>query len=125
MATTSNESDKQKPTLVDFERAFIFDKNNAANFLGKGGFSQVYKCERIMDRRQLAVKVAGFTKESEKRTLLREANICAMVKHENIVEFIGIFVGPTVMHLVFEQVTGGELFDAVVKKSHFSEKETR
>lgn len=41
------------------------------------------------------------------------------------VAFIGVFQGANVVHLVFEQVTGGELFDAIVRQSHFSEIEAR
>eukprot|EP00041_Stephanoeca_diplocostata_P025491 m.669015 g.669015 ORF g.669015 m.669015 type:complete len:489 (-) comp22758_c0_seq28:302-1768(-) len=111
------------PTIAEFESQFILDKSDRNNVLGKGGFSSVYKCTRRIDKAEVAVKVATYVKDSEKNVLLREAKICSLLSHQNIVSFMGVYQGANVIHLVFEQVTGGELFDAIVKRSHFSEKE--
>jgi len=46
-----------------------------------------------------------------------------MVKHKNIIALFEIYDEPKKMHLVMELVTGGELFDRIVQKQKYSEKE--
>ncbi len=46
---------------------------------------------------------------------MREANLCALLKHEHIVEFLGISVIPPSIALVFELCEGGSL-DAYLMK---------
>ncbi len=54
-----------------------------------------------------------------------EARTLKELNHPNIVKFIGWYTGPERCHLVMEACLGGELFDRIVKKQSYSEKEAR
>lgn len=43
--------------------------------------------------------------------------------HPNCVQLFEIFETPKKLHMVLELLTGGELFDRIVKKGSYSEKE--
>ena len=45
------------------------------------------------------------------------------VTHPNCVQLFEIFETPKKLHMVLELLTGGELFDRIVKKGSYSEKE--
>eukprot|EP00040_Diaphanoeca_grandis_P019860 m.105205 g.105205 ORF g.105205 m.105205 type:complete len:517 (+) comp27629_c0_seq1:85-1635(+) len=92
--------------------------------LGSGAFSRVYECTRKSDNFILACKCAKYTKERELTDLKREASICALLKHETIVQFVDIFIGHSAVRLVTEKLDGGELFDEIVKRNHFNEAAT-
>jgi len=51
----------------------------------------------------------------------REIEIMSSVTHKNVIRLYEIYDEPKQMFLVMELVTGGELFDRIVKKSSYSE----
>jgi calcium/calmodulin-dependent protein kinase I len=50
-------------------------------------------------------------------------SITIQIDHPNIVKLYEIFEDEEFIYLVLELMTGGELFDRVVDKEHYSEKE--
>ena len=46
-----------------------------------------------------------------------------MVDHPNVIKLYEIYDEPKKMHLVMELVTGGELFDRIVKEGQYTEKD--
>lgn len=44
-------------------------------------------------------------------------------EHPNVVRIKGTYEDPVFVHIVMELCAGGELFDRIVKKGHYSEKE--
>ncbi len=60
--------------------------------------------------------VASFT---------NEANTLKKLNHPNIVKLLGWYVEPKRCYLVLEACLGGELFDRIVQKQHYSEREAR
>lgn len=43
--------------------------------------------------------------------------------HPNIVQLVGVFEDRHNIHLVMELCTGGELFDSIVSRGHYTEKD--
>lgn len=79
------------------------------------------------DNTQWAVKIikrASLLPEDE-LALSSEIAIMERVKHPNIVQLREVYDCPNHMYMVMELMTGGELFDRIVNKEHYSESEAR
>lgn len=93
--------------------------------LGKGAFAVVKRCVHKRTRGEFAVKIFSTLKmrERELAKLDREQRICERLKHPNIVRLRDSFIGPTTRYMVFDLVTGGELFEDIVAREYYSEKD--
>jgi len=61
--------------------------------------------------------------EEDKLGLQNEIDILTHVDHPNIVKLYQVFEDSDSYSLVMELMTGGELFDTILEKEHFSERE--
>merc|ERR1719502_1007551 len=59
-----------------------------------------------------------------KRMLEVEKDILGRISHPNVVKIHEIFESPTNLYIVMELVEGGDLFDRIVSKGHFTEETT-
>jgi calcium/calmodulin-dependent protein kinase I len=50
-----------------------------------------------------------------------EIDIVNQVDHPNIVKTHGMVDAPKKLYILMEKMTGGELFDRIVEKDHYSE----
>jgi calcium/calmodulin-dependent protein kinase I len=92
--------------------------------LGSGAFSTVFRATPKPDGNPVAVKI--IQKEGQmKRVLLVENEIkCwSCLRHPAIVTLFEVFDMETQFCLVQEIVTGGELFDRIVEKQFYSERD--
>jgi len=71
----------------------------------------------------VAVKVIDKAKVEDMNDIQREIEIMQMINHENVIKLYEIFDEPKKMHLVMVLVTGGELFDRIVAKGSYTEKD--
>ena len=55
--------------------------------------------------------------------LKRELEIIKILDHPNIVKFNATYQDSNFFHLVMEYCSGGELFERIVEKKYFSERE--
>eukprot|EP01120_Amphizonella_sp_Union-15-10_P015634 TRINITY_DN807_c0_g4_i1.p1 TRINITY_DN807_c0_g4~~TRINITY_DN807_c0_g4_i1.p1 ORF type:complete len:439 (-),score=89.98 TRINITY_DN807_c0_g4_i1:106-1422(-) len=92
--------------------------------LGKGGFSVVKLATKKDDDHQFAVKIIDKEAGKDELSLMhREIDIMRKLKHNNIVQLYDVFDEPEHLFLVLEYVTGGELFEQIVSRGHYSEKD--
>ena len=61
--------------------------------------------------------------EDEENMLQIEVEILTQIDHPNVVKIYEIFDQDDFIYLVLELLAGGELFDRIVDKEHYSEKE--
>ncbi|GAM22807.1 hypothetical protein SAMD00019534_059820 [Acytostelium subglobosum LB1] len=92
--------------------------------LGRGAFSIVYRVIDRKSKKEFAMKVID-RKSSSKAALQTEIEIMKKVSHPNIVTMHEYFESTEKIYLVVELVTGGQLFDKIMEKKFFSEKEAR
>ncbi|KAH0920213.1 hypothetical protein HID58_027878 [Brassica napus] len=95
--------------------------------LGRGQFGITYRCTDKSNGREYACKSIS------KRKLIRQKDIedvrreVMILQHltgqPNIVEFRGAYEDKDNLHVVMELCSGGELFDRIIKKGSYSEKE--
>ncbi|XP_035389271.1 calcium/calmodulin-dependent protein kinase (CaM kinase) II gamma 1 isoform X5 [Electrophorus electricus] len=91
--------------------------------LGKGAFSVVRRCVKKSTNQEYAAKIINTKKLSARdhQKLEREARICRLLKHPNIVRLHDSIAEEGFHYLVFDLVTGGELFEDIVAREYYSE----
>ncbi|XP_031731145.1 calcium/calmodulin-dependent protein kinase type II subunit gamma isoform X11 [Anarrhichthys ocellatus] len=91
--------------------------------LGKGAFSIVRRCVKKSTGQEYAAKIINTKKLSARdhQKLDREARICRLLKHPNIVRLHDSISEEGFHYLVFDLVTGGELFEDIVAREYYSE----
>ncbi|XP_016412373.1 calcium/calmodulin-dependent protein kinase type II subunit gamma-like isoform X27 [Sinocyclocheilus rhinocerous] len=91
--------------------------------LGKGAFSIVRRCVKKSTSQEYAAKIINTKKLSARdhQKLEREARICRLLKHSNIVRLHDSIAEEGFHYLVFDLVTGGELFEDIVAREYYSE----
>ncbi|XP_017338897.1 calcium/calmodulin-dependent protein kinase (CaM kinase) II gamma 1 isoform X2 [Ictalurus punctatus] len=91
--------------------------------LGKGAFSVVRRCVKKSTSQEFAAKIINTKKLTARdhQKLEREARICRLLKHPNIVRLHDSISEEGFHYLVFDLVTGGELFEDIVAREYYSE----
>ncbi|CAH8430218.1 unnamed protein product [Dicrocoelium dendriticum] len=91
--------------------------------LGRGAFSIVRRCIQLSTGLEFASKIINTKRLSARdmQKLEREARICRLLKHPNIVRLHDSIQDEGFHYLVFDLVTGGELFEDIVAREFYSE----
>ncbi|KAL5264196.1 hypothetical protein ACHWQZ_G005323 [Mnemiopsis leidyi] len=91
--------------------------------IGKGAFSVVRRCTQKQTQKDYAAKIINTRRLSvrELQKLEREARICRKLNHSNIVRLHCSIPEEGFHYLIFDLVTGGELFDDIVAREYYSE----
>lgn len=94
--------------------------------LGRGQFGVTYLCTENSTGLQYACKSISKRKlvtKNDKEDIRREIQIMQDLSGQpNIVEFKGAYEDRLSVHLVMELCAGGELFDRIIAKGHYSER---
>lgn len=91
--------------------------------LGKGAFSIVKRCVQKSTSLEFAAKIINTKKLTTRdfQKLEREARICRKLQHSNIVRLHDSIQEENFHYLIFDLVTGGELFEDIVAREFYSE----
>ena len=89
--------------------------------LGSGHFAKVKLATRQSDGKKVAIKIIKKPSGSKVKLLQTEVDILKKVKHPSCVECYDVFDSDDKLYLVMELCEGGELFDRIVDKGHFTE----
>ncbi|XP_027333835.1 calcium-dependent protein kinase 2-like isoform X2 [Abrus precatorius] len=94
--------------------------------LGRGQFGVTYLCTENSTGLQYACKSISKRKlvsKSDREDIKREIQIMQHLSGQpNIVEFKGAYEDKHSVHVVMELCAGGELFDRIIAKGHYSER---
>jgi len=93
--------------------------------IGKGGFSIVYQAERKKDQKEFAVKCIkkDMVEGEDIKLLRREVQIMKKLDHPNILKLYEVYEDDKQFFLVMELVKGKELFDKIVERGMYSERD--
>ncbi|CAF0913811.1 unnamed protein product [Rotaria sordida] len=99
------------------------DEYDLKEELGKGAFSIVKRCIQKSSGQEFAAKIINTKKLSTRdhQKLEREGRICRQLKHPNIVRLHDSIPEENFHYLIFDLVTGGELFEDIVAREFYSE----
>lgn len=122
MSTTSQSQSNSSNNSNKFSRR-LTDEYELKEELGKGAFSVVRKATKAKNKIDYAVKIINTRRLSsrEYQKLEREARICRQLDHENIVRLHDTIHEEHCYYLIFDLVTGGELFEDIVAREYYSE----
>eukprot|EP01120_Amphizonella_sp_Union-15-10_P010188 TRINITY_DN4049_c0_g1_i1.p1 TRINITY_DN4049_c0_g1~~TRINITY_DN4049_c0_g1_i1.p1 ORF type:complete len:492 (-),score=99.60 TRINITY_DN4049_c0_g1_i1:94-1569(-) len=115
-APTSVRMSKEK-SIKDY---YTFGKE-----LGRGGFSVVVKGVKKETNQKVAIKIIEKNNAGEEELLVlqREIDIMEKLSHKNIIQLIETYDENEFIYLVLELVTGGELFDQIVSRGAYGERD--
>lgn len=93
--------------------------------LGAGSFAVVKSAVNKKTGEVVAVKIIDRKEmqEDDEVALQSEIEILSSLEHPNVVKMYEVFDESDYMYIVLECMTGGELFDRIVEKESYSEKE--
>ncbi|ETV86994.1 CAMK/CDPK protein kinase [Aphanomyces astaci] len=89
--------------------------------LGHGHYGTVRIGTHKVSGAKVAIKTIPKVKVSRPETLRREIEILRTVDHPNIIKLFEVFEDTRHLHLVTELCTGGELFDRIIARGHYTE----
>ncbi|XP_041417743.1 calcium/calmodulin-dependent protein kinase type IV isoform X2 [Xenopus laevis] len=89
--------------------------------LGRGATSTVFKCEEKGTKKLYAAKI--IKKTIDLKIARTEIGVLLHLSHPNIIKLKDIFETPSEFTLILELVTGGELFDRIVERGYYSERD--
>lgn len=95
--------------------------------LGEGGYSIVKVGTNKVTNEKAAVKIVSRIKISteDEESLLDEVKILKSLDHPNVTRIFDFFEEKTHFYVVMELLEGGELFDRIVQKQFYNEKDAR
>jgi serine/threonine protein kinase len=110
-----------------FKKSDLKKNYEIGDQLGSGNFAVVKKAiNKQKDSKipkEVAIKIIDKAKVEDMGDITREIEIMQDISHPNVINLFEIFDEPKKMNLVMELVTGGELFDRIVAKGSYSEKD--
>ncbi|XP_056429301.1 calcium/calmodulin-dependent protein kinase type 1D isoform X1 [Hyla sarda] len=108
-----------KKQVEDIKKIFDFKE-----VLGSGAFSEVVLAEDKVTGKLFAVKcIPKKALKGKESSIENEITVLKKIKHENIVAMEDIYESPSHLYLVMQLVSGGELFDRIVEKGFYTEKD--
>ncbi|XP_015365965.1 PREDICTED: calcium/calmodulin-dependent protein kinase type 1 isoform X2 [Diuraphis noxia] len=118
--------DVSKKTKKDAEKSqSIEDKYDVKDLLGTGAFSEVrLAVSKERPSEMYAVKIIDKKAlKGKEDSLDNEIKVLRRLTHPNIVQLLETFEDKSKVYLIMELVTGGELFDRIVQKGSYTEKD--
>ncbi|KAM6041212.1 calcium/calmodulin-dependent protein kinase type 1G isoform 2-T2 [Theristicus caerulescens] len=111
-------SSSWKKQTSNIRKTFIF-----MEALGSGAFSEVFLVKQRSTGKLFALKCIKKSPLTRDSSLENEIAVLKKIKHENIVTLEDIYESTTHFYLVMQLVSGGELFDRILERGVYTEKD--
>ncbi|XP_071624305.1 calcium/calmodulin-dependent protein kinase type 1G isoform X1 [Heliangelus exortis] len=112
------DSGSWKKQTSNIRKTFIF-----MEALGSGAFSEVFLVKHRSTGKLFALKCIKKSPLTRDSSLDNEIAVLRKIKHENIVTLEDIYESTTHYYLVMQLVSGGELFDRILERGVYTEKD--
>lgn len=126
-STSTSDPVKVKSNLLDLQTTQIpvTDVYDFTKKLGSGAFSIVHEGINKKNGEKVAIKVVkkAVLKGDDIITLKREVENLSKLDHPNILKLYDVFESSDEFYLIMELVQGKELFDKIIEKGNYSERD--
>lgn len=89
--------------------------------IGRGSFSRVVRVENKQTKQPYAIKM--IDRVQGKELFEAELSVLRRVKHRYVIQLVEVFESKDKVYMIMELATGGELFDRIIAKVNFAEKD--
>ncbi|KAH7681002.1 Non-specific serine/threonine protein kinase protein [Dioscorea alata] len=126
-SSSSQPPSSSKPaSVLPYKTPNLRDHYRVGRKLGQGQFGTTYLCVDKANGKEYACKSIPKRKllcREDYEDVWREIQIMHhLSEHANVVRIRGAYEDTLFVHLVMELCAGGELFDRIIQKGHFSER---
>ncbi|KAG8374020.1 hypothetical protein BUALT_Bualt11G0087500 [Buddleja alternifolia] len=94
--------------------------------LGQGQFGTTFLCVEKATNKEFACKTIAkrkLTTEEDVEDVRREIQIMHhLAGHPNVISIVGAYEDAVAVHVVMELCAGGELFDRIIQRGHYTER---
>jgi len=94
--------------------------------LGQGQFGTTFLCMAKRTNKEFACKSIAkrkLTTQEDVEDVRREIRIMHhLAGHPNVIQIVGAYEDAVAVHVVMELCAGGELFDRIIQRGHYSER---
>jgi len=120
----------EKEEESEFHKSYVLEPRSE---LGTGAFSKVVKATKKTADGSAGVAVAvkcisrttSELKQEDVESLHEEVEVLRSIDHPNVIKLYDFFEEKKMFYMVIELMEGGELFERIVKKTFYNEKEAR
>ncbi|GBN78554.1 Twitchin [Araneus ventricosus] len=111
--------DKYIPQPVDIKTSSVYDKYDILEEIGTGAFGVVHRCRERKTGNIFAAKFIPVAHPLEKSLIRKEIDVMNHLHHPKLVHLHDAFEDDDEMVLIYEFMSGGELFEKITDDSYF------
>lgn len=109
------------------EKVSFRDIYELKNKIRRGTFATVWKCQHIETKEEFAVKIIKRKdlKPIDDEAVMNEVAILQGLVHDHVVQMVDFYEEKDYFFLVMDFMAGGDVFDRIVEKNAYTEKDAR
>ncbi|KAE8573900.1 Putative twitchin [Halyomorpha halys] len=109
---------KYIPQPVDIKTASVYDSYDILEEIGTGAFGVVHRCREKKTGNVFAAKFIPVSHPMEKELIRKEIDIMNQLHHPKLINLHDAFEDDDEMVLIFEFLSGGELFERITTEGY-------
>ncbi|KAK5968521.1 Twitchin [Trichostrongylus colubriformis] len=106
------------PEEVEIKHNSVLDNYDIHEEIGTGAFGVVHRCTERATGNTFAAKFVNTQNETDKATVRKEINTMSVLRHPTLINLHDAYEGDKEMVMIYEFMSGGELFEKVADDSN-------